>query len=77
MPRTYLIFGDIEGKLDVLRVEPRSGARPLQEADTYNLGQVLEQIKRATARTPASSRGQYLQVTKRAPRGAYALQLRK
>jgi hypothetical protein len=21
MPRTYLIFGDIEGKLDVLRVE--------------------------------------------------------
>jgi hypothetical protein len=29
MPRTYLIFGDIEGKLDVLRVEctkcPRKG----------------------------------------------------
>jgi hypothetical protein len=21
MPRTYLVFGDIEGKLDVLRVE--------------------------------------------------------
>jgi hypothetical protein len=29
MPRTYLVFGDIEGKLDVLRVEctkcPRKG----------------------------------------------------
>jgi len=24
MPRTYLIFGDIEGTLDVLRVECRS-----------------------------------------------------
>jgi len=27
MPRTYLIFGDIEGKLDVLRVECRKCTR--------------------------------------------------
>jgi hypothetical protein len=27
MPRTYLIFGDIEGKLDVLRVECRKCRR--------------------------------------------------
>jgi len=27
MPRTYLIFGDIEGKLDVLRVECTKCAR--------------------------------------------------
>jgi hypothetical protein len=29
MPRNYLIFGDIEGKLDVLRVECTKCARPL------------------------------------------------
>jgi hypothetical protein len=31
MPRTYLIFGDIEGKLDVLRVRPHGNVMKWRE----------------------------------------------
>jgi hypothetical protein len=43
MARTYLVFGDIEGKLDVLRVEctksPRKGR--------YSVGSLIEKYGRS------------------------------
>jgi hypothetical protein len=35
MPRTYLVFGDIEGKLDVLRVECTKCAREMEGAPKW------------------------------------------
>jgi hypothetical protein len=41
MPRTYLIFGDIEGKLDVLRVECTKCARK----GRYSVRRLIEKIR--------------------------------
>jgi hypothetical protein len=38
MPRTYLVFGDIEGKLDVLRVECSKCGR----AGHYGVARLIE-----------------------------------
>jgi hypothetical protein len=40
MPRTYLIFADIEGKLDVLRVECTKCAR----RGRYSVRKLIERI---------------------------------
>ena len=45
MTRTYLIFGDIEGKLDVLRVECTKCARK----GRYSVRRLIEKYGAATA----------------------------
>ena len=50
MPRTYLIFGDIEGKLDVLNVEctkcARKGRYHVQRLiEVYGLSKWLSDLK--------------------------------
>jgi hypothetical protein len=41
MPRTYLIFGDIEGKLDVLNVECTNCARK----GRYHVHKLIEKYR--------------------------------
>ena len=48
MPRTYLIFGDIEGKLDVLRVECTKCARKGRYSATASVGSSRNTAARAT-----------------------------
>jgi hypothetical protein len=42
MPRTYLVFGDIEGKLDVLRVECTKCARK----GRYSVAKLIDKYAR-------------------------------
>jgi hypothetical protein len=42
MPRTYLIFGDIEGKLDVLRVE----CTKCDRKGRYHVHKLIEKCRR-------------------------------
>ena len=42
MPRTYVVFGDIEGKLDVLRVE----CTRCQRKGRYNVRKLIERYGR-------------------------------
>ena len=48
MPRTYLIFGHIEGKLDVLRVE----CTKCERKGRYHVHKLIEMADRAETRLP-------------------------
>jgi hypothetical protein len=78
MPRTYLIFGDIEGKLDVLRVECSKCARngryqvhKLMRCTAAGATRVTPRRLGVTAEVPAPGRAMTLRSTLKNASGRY------